>query len=170
MARVLYFAYGSNMSVERLRARVPSAELVRLAFLANHELRFHKRSQRDGSGKCDAAYTGRAEDTVRGVLYSIESTEIRKLDIVEGRGHGYERRTISVVSDDGETLEAETYIATETDPLLRPFDWYKEHVLRGAKAARLPPEYIALIDAVVADVDSDETRRTRELSVYSGSY
>lgn len=50
---ILYFAYGSNMSSARLRARVPSCRPIGIAFLPGHELRFHKRSK-DGSGKCDA--------------------------------------------------------------------------------------------------------------------
>src|SRR5438552_200988 len=64
--RVLYFAYGSNMAIERLKARVPSAELVCIADLAGHQLKFHKRSKRDQSGKCDAAYTGSPQDKVTG--------------------------------------------------------------------------------------------------------
>jgi gamma-glutamylcyclotransferase len=51
-----YFAYGSNMSLSRLRERVPSAEAVGCFSLNGHDLRFHKLSK-DGSGKCDAFFT-----------------------------------------------------------------------------------------------------------------
>src|SRR5438128_1900656 len=51
-AIMLYFAYGSNMLTQRLKARVPSASPKTVAVLFDHGLRFHKRSQ-DGSGKCD---------------------------------------------------------------------------------------------------------------------
>src|SRR5690348_15499711 len=48
---MLYFAYGSNMCTNRLRAkdRVPSAEFVQTARLAKHIFRFHKRSDKDCS-------------------------------------------------------------------------------------------------------------------------
>ena len=59
---MLYFAYGSNMCAGRLRGRVPSAVPVRVARLLNHSLRFHKRSDKDGSGKADACFTGEPED------------------------------------------------------------------------------------------------------------
>jgi len=36
-----YFAYGSNMSLLRLRARVPSAERIGMFTLVEHALRFH---------------------------------------------------------------------------------------------------------------------------------
>jgi len=41
-----YFSYGSNMSIRRLADRVPSAQLVTVAKLPSHTLRFHKRSKR----------------------------------------------------------------------------------------------------------------------------
>ncbi len=164
--RTFYFAYGSNMAVERLRARVPSASLVGTAVLAGHALRFHKPGSIDGSAKCDAACTGNAADSVFGALYSIFTDELVLLDKFEGRGHGYERNTVSVVSGTNETVRAQTYIATRTDPLLRPLDWYKEHVLRGARSLQLPLAYIATIEAVVAEIDGDEERRSRELSIY----
>ena len=165
--RTHYFAYGSNMSLERLRARVPSAELVCVAILPAHVLKFHKHSKKDGSGKCDAAFTGDSEDRVFGALYSIQTNQMRQLDIVEGLGHGYARKTVSVHTSSGETFSAETYIATKFDSSLRPFDWYKEHVLRGARSIGLPESYIASIEVVVADVDAEEERRTTELAIYS---
>lgn len=36
-----YFAYGSNMSLQRLRERVPGAEYLGSYTLINHNLRFH---------------------------------------------------------------------------------------------------------------------------------
>ena len=86
--RTLYFAYGSNMAIERLRARVPSVELICVAALVGHTLKFHKPSKKDGSGKCDAAYTGNSEDNVLGALYSIQTNQLPELDRFEGRGHG----------------------------------------------------------------------------------
>ncbi len=74
---------------------------------------------------------------------------------------------MNVCSESGETFEAETYIATNIDQNLHPFDWYKEHVLRGAKAGDLPADYITMIDAVVSEVDPDAERKARELAVYS---
>ena len=164
-ARTLYFAYGSNMAPERLRSRVPSAELIGVGILVGHQLRFHKRGRNDHSGKCDVPHTGKAEDKVFGVLFSIQTDELAGLDTVEGRGHGYERRTVKLLVGD-QVVEAQTYIATDIDARLRPLDWYKEHVLRGARAAGLPPDYIALIEAVVAESDSDALRRARELAIY----
>jgi len=165
--RTFYFAYGSNMAVERLRARVPSATLLGIAVLAGHALRFDKPGSMDGTAKCDAAHTGNPADSVLGALYSIDAGELTLLDRFEGVGHGYERKRVCVVSASNETVQAEIYVATHTGADLRPLDWYKEHVLRGARALQLPLAYIATIEAIAADIDADEARRSRELSIYA---
>ncbi len=62
-----YFAYGSNMSISRLRERVPSAVRLGIFFLEGHRLCFHKASE-DGSAKCDAYQTNNPNDEVIGAL------------------------------------------------------------------------------------------------------
>lgn len=42
MAKINYFAYGSNMSEPRLKARVSSATKVGMATLKEYQLRFNK--------------------------------------------------------------------------------------------------------------------------------
>jgi len=162
---IAYFAYGSNMAIERLRSRISSAQKICNATLVGHVLKFHKVSK-DGSGKCDAAYTGNSPDKVIGVLYSIKKEELEELDKYEGCGYGYERKCVIISPTSGEQHKAETYVATRIDPNIRPFDWYKEHVLQGATSNDLPIDYIAMISTVTADIDPDTDRRTRELAVY----
>jgi gamma-glutamylcyclotransferase len=154
------------MSVQRLAARVPSARLIGAATLAGHALRFHKPGSRDGTGKCDAFATGLAADVVAGALYSILASELPQLDAVEGAGFGYDRRCVPVTTAQGERVAAQTYLATLRSDGLRPLDWYKEHVLRGARALGLPPAYVAAIEAVAADPDPDPVRHQRELAIY----
>src|SRR5512140_390128 len=167
--QALYFAYGSNMAVERLRARVRSARLLGTAALAGHALRFDKPGSMDGTAKCDAPHTGNPADFVLGALYSIDTGELALLDRFEGVGHGYQRKVVSVVRASGETVPAKIYIATHTGTDLRPLDWYKEHVLRGARALRLPAAYVATIEAVAADVDADAERRARVVDLYGAA-
>jgi gamma-glutamylcyclotransferase len=169
MGPILYFAYGSNMAAERLSARIGSVSRVCVGALAAHRLAFHKPSLRDGSGKCDAARTDDPVDRVLGVVYALPEDVLAVLDRFEGCGMGYERRRARVRSLAGDPLETEIYVATRTDPSLRPFDWYKEHVLRGALAAGLPAEYVAEIEAVATLRDPDEQRRRRELAIYDPS-
>ena len=160
-----YFAYGSNMSSPRLQARLSSVELIATATLADHALRFHKVGS-DGSGKCDAFSTDQTTHPLPGVVFRIARTELTLLDRFEGRGHGYERKTVDITLPDGSTRQAETYYATRIDAALLPFAWYHEHVLRGAREHGLPVEHTRSIEQVTVIQDRDRQRHQRELAIY----
>lgn len=136
-----YFAYGSNMSLVRLRQRVPSAAALGCYSIQGYDLRFHKIGQ-DGSAKCDAYFTQELGDLLYGVLFEIATAEKPFLDKVEGLGHGYTEKTIWVSSESGRCYEATTYIARHINPALKPFSWYVNHVLLGAQESSLPYDYI----------------------------
>ncbi|MGD2112878.1 MAG: gamma-glutamylcyclotransferase [Gammaproteobacteria bacterium] len=162
---LLYFAYGSNMSTLRLRSRAASACAVAMAWLPGHALRFHKRG-RDGTAKCDACHTGHDHDRVYGVVFEIEAHEKPDLDTWEGLGSGYEEKQVTVTDAAGARYQAFTYYATHIDSRLRPYRWYKEHVLRGAREHELPVAYIAAIRSIEAIDDPARDNHGRELSIY----
>jgi gamma-glutamylcyclotransferase (GGCT)/AIG2-like uncharacterized protein YtfP len=161
-----YFAYGSNMSLSRLRRRVPSAQRVSVASLSRHRLRFHKVSWLDGSAKCDAQSTGLLQDLVWGVVYQIEPEERELLDQAEGVGQGYDRCWVEVRLCNYEPCRAFIYQATRIDDTLLPFTWYKQHVVLGARENGLPDDYVNLIEAVQAVADRDLERHRRETMIY----
>ena len=162
----LYFAYGSNMSAERLRAadRTPSAKLIGSARVAGYRLVFDKVSK-DGSSKADCERTGAPQDVVHGALFRIAHGDRPALDKAEGLGYGYDAFEISVETDLG-IVSALTYLATRKDSTLKPFTWYVQHVLNGARQCGLPEAYIAAIERVAAVRDLDFGRESKELSIY----
>lgn len=166
VSTIFYFAYGSNMSTPRIRRRIQSATVLSGACLAGHRLHFRKKSI-DGSAKCDIEYTLVGKDRVHGVVYEIPVNEKNVLDRYEGLGNGYEDRQVSIVLPGGETLIASTYFATHIDISLKPFHWYKEHVLRGAYEHALPGDYVESIEAVHSIPDPDWDKHAMELSIYS---
>ena len=160
-----YFAYGSNMSLKRIRQRVPSARVLGTFSLADHELRFHKHG-RDDSGKCDAFYTGNHSHVVTGVLYEIDASEKSVLDQAEGLGNGYDEKEVSVSDAAGNVAKAVSYYATHINSSLLPFTWYKDHVLIGAREANIPKEYIARIEGVDTVGDPCREREFEQLAIY----
>jgi hypothetical protein len=167
MCPMLYFAYGSNMCAGRLRERVPSAMPVRIAKLLNHTLRFHKRSDKDGSGKADAFFTGERENVIWGVVFEFDPAEKADLDKHEGLGRGYAERQITVIDVDGNHHPTFMYgaEAAHIDPALRPYSWYKRFVIDGARQHYLPPEYIATIEALEAIADPKQARDAENRSI-----
>lgn len=157
------FAYGSNMSTRRIRARTPSARPIGVGRLAGHRLTWHK-AGRDGSAKCDVTPSDGPDDVVWGVLYEIASDERHLLDQAEGLGRGYEHRTVTILAD-GRSVAAGVYYATHVDRSLRPFDWYLALVLAGAVEHGLPGSYVNGIEAVLAVTDPDADRREANLAI-----
>ena len=174
MNTFLYFAYGSNMSERRLRDRVSSAKVIGPGVLQNYYLTFNKCSS-DGSGKCtiEPCKSGR----VYGVLFEIKKKQEKCLDKVEGLCKGYKDRKVSIKIRNykqPETYECrttlcdvKTYQATNPCQNLKPYFWYKQHVLVGAIEQNLPPWYIHRLIQVKAKKDTRPKDVKRELNIYS---
>lgn len=165
MAELHYFAYGSNMSSRRLRHRVPSARVVEMAKLSGHRLAWHKKGG-DGSGKCDIA-VARGDEVVYGVLYSMDSVHKPILDGFEGLGRGYGEKEVDLwLPDRGDAVTAITYYALVIDSTYVPYDWYRDHVLIGAREHGLPQHYVRMIENVPTFEDHDKARAQSERSVH----
>ena len=163
------FAYGSNMNVNRLKQRVPSAIKVCNASLKGYKFSFNKRSN-DGSGKGNIQRANIDEDIVVGVVFEINEAEKPALDAVEGLGNGYNQTVIDLWDENGETFLAQVYIADDNaiDNALSPYDWYKAFVVTGAEQNNLPPDYIERIRNVHASIDTSEQRRQRQFAILNG--
>lgn len=142
----LYFAYGSNMSSARLRARIPGAVPAGAARLEGYRLRCNKRGK-DGSGKANLVSTAEAE--AWGVLFRLPDPDWEALDRFEW---GYERQVCHVLSGLGEGVgavelrEAQLYVALRPEEReIPPFDWYRRHCLEGAREHALPGHVVAQI-------------------------
>lgn len=161
-----YFAYGSNMSKARLRERVPSAQPLGCYRLEGFDLRFHKVGV-DNSAKCDAFCTDHASDNIYGVLYEIDPAELPSLNRAEGLGFGYDQTIVFLSSQSGDAVTAMTYVATHIREGLKPYDWYLNHLLVGAKEGGLPEQYVSeKIAAVKTKKDKDKIRSMMEQQVY----
>jgi len=132
----LYFAYGSNMSSERLAERIDGARSRGAAYLGDHRLRFDKPS-RDGSGKANLAHA--PGDVCWGVVFELRDESWAVLDRFEP---GYVRRPCNVTLTGGAELEATSYVYEPAGREIPPFDWYLEHLLTGAREHALPAAYV----------------------------
>jgi len=108
------------MLTARLRKRVPSATTIGIGQLEGYVLRWDKRSWRDGSGKCDAEFTGQQSDAVWGVVFEFAPEDKQALDQAEGLGNGYMETVVNVLTEVG-PITAITYLATDKDASLRPY-------------------------------------------------
>ena len=156
---LLYFAYGSNLHPLRLQERVPSAEFVTIAVNDGHRIAFEKHGQ-DGSGKCNLVSTGNAGDSAYGAIYTLEPEHKPILDRFEGRG--YRNRPITVHCH-GRDYACFTYVAEQdhVDKHLKPYHWYKQLVVLGARYHRFPEKYISMLESFDSIEDTDTERRQK---------
>lgn len=158
--KFLYFGYGSNMLPKRLLDRCSSAKLIGVGFATNFGLEFTKPST-DGSGK--ATLVPVLGCKVLGALFEIDISDRDNLDRHEGFGFGYTRDDKFVVNACvlGSDVKVSTYIATERDARLMPFDWYLATVVAGALHHDISESYVADLRNTHFAEDTKTDRKTR---------
>jgi gamma-glutamylcyclotransferase len=137
--KVIYFAYGSNMSTKKIRDVVPSAKPIGQARLEGYRLVFNKKSV-DGSSKANLIRS--AGDKVWGVLYEMDEGELKRLDRSEG---GYLRKFLEVIANAGGPVKAFAYLSSKLTNSL-PYHWYKRLVVDGAREHNLPAAYVDVLE------------------------
>ncbi len=157
-----YLAFGSNLLMARLEARIGSFAVVGRTQLSGRSLRYHKAGA-DGSGKADCFWTGQDSDVVWGMVYTIDAVQRAELAEIEGVGNGYREAmaTVRVNAPTG-TRELDVFFyeaeSEAVRPELLPFDWYREYILKGAQQHRFDPDYVDLISAQQVMPDPDPER------------
>ena len=137
-----YFAYGSNMNPNRMEERGAYFRSYRRAVLKGYKLRFNKRSIKGfGCANIEPA----ENQVVEGVLYELENPEeaINELDYYEGYPSHYGRKVLTVVTEDGEEVDAIVYIANPevVDDSLKPTKNYLSNLLKACEMGILSEEY-----------------------------
>ena len=100
-----YFAYASNLNKKQMQERCPDSHPKFLATLPNYKLVFVGWYREWKGGK--ASIKSFHGDKVRGAIYEVNESCLRKLDKYET---GYERINITVFDEDNEPVPAITYI------------------------------------------------------------
>jgi cation transport regulator ChaC len=141
-----YFAYGSNLSVDQKTKRTGTIREARRCRLSGHRLAFNKERQQ---GDVVANIVPDEGATVWGVAYLCDEEAIAALDCCEGvTGGHYRHEHVAVVTDEGDVLEALTYVGGEDHVVEegRPSRTYLDLILAGARHHGLPEEYIRQIE------------------------
>ena len=166
---MMIFAYGSNMNINRLTQRVPSATKFTNVFLPGYKLVCNKVSK-DGSAKANIVKSGITTDIVWGVLFKIEKKEKPLLDKAEGLGKGYNEDSLTFYAENNSQHVAQVYIADSNsiNNSLVAYDWYKEFIITGAIQNQLPADYISQLQSIPCIPDPDEKRSKKNYSILRG--
>jgi cation transport regulator ChaC len=140
---IYYFAYGSNLWIEQMVRRIGPVDRndgwPRRASLAGYRLLFNMQGE---DGNVYANIEPAEESNVLGVVYRCTPEALRIMDQYES---GYERRQVSVSSENGEQLDVTTYVALTdhvTAVATAPTHEYLQRIIVGVTEQGLPDAYI----------------------------
>lgn len=111
--REIYFAYGSNMDMDQMLERCPSAKHIGTGVLYECKIGFTRFSSSRGSSVADVI--PQKNGNVWGLLYSISADDVRKLDSCEGVPNAYRRVKKSIY-----------FLTPDNSPFLKPGKQYEE--------------------------------------------
>lgn len=129
MNKILYLAYGSNLNLEQMAHRSPTAKVVGATVLKDYKLLF-----RGGHGGSVATVEPMKGIVVPVLLWEITPADEAALDRYEGFPFLYRKETVKVKLGK-KNVEAMVYIMNEGRELGTPSCYYYSVILEGYRAA-----------------------------------
>ncbi len=126
-----FFAYASNLNQKQMRERCPDNKSKFRATLPNYKLVFVGWS-RQWRGGMASIRPFRGEKVI-GAIYEISEQCLRRLDRYEGYPDDYNRFTVTVFDEDGESTQAITYIKAGQSEETPPSSEYLSVIQQGYK-------------------------------------
>jgi len=125
-----YFAFGSNMSAQRMHERLGWSPSRSGAILPNYEMIFNKNSNDGGKANIMSS----PGNIVEGILYSVNEEDLLILDKYEGvADNQYKRYDIKVRNNNKNSIAAVAYKALNTGKVYAPTEEYLNYILEGKK-------------------------------------
>lgn len=124
-----YFAYATNLSRKQMQERCPDSQPMFTATLHHYRLVFlgWSRQWRGGVASIRSFRGGK----VLGAVYQVSEECLRRLDKYEGSD--YSRLNVKLNDEDGELIEAVTYIRTRQTEETKPSPEYLAIIQQGYK-------------------------------------
>jgi gamma-glutamylcyclotransferase (GGCT)/AIG2-like uncharacterized protein YtfP len=121
----LYVAYGSNLHLEQMAARCPSATIFGVGRLNNWVLLYRGRE-----GNAHATIARKKGSSVPVLIWNIEPEDERRLDMYEGYPRYYFKQDV-MVDIGGQKKKAMVYIMNLRQQAARPSRSYVETIRQG---------------------------------------
>lgn len=148
----LYFAYGSNLNLQKMSQKLTKPRVVGIARLANHKIGFYGHSV-IWDGAVETVVPDNQSE-VWGILYQLEAYEWAQLDNFEdarldGTGE-YFHYPVEVLDEQNVPREAFLYKKAQLREPKQPSTEYLDVIIQGAKEQGLPEGYIAILQNIVS--------------------
>jgi gamma-glutamylcyclotransferase (GGCT)/AIG2-like uncharacterized protein YtfP len=158
MKKILYIAYGSNLNLDQMAYRCPTARIVGAGTVKDYRLLF--RGPHEGAVATIEPFLG---GRVPVLVWEITKQDEAALDRYEGWPILYRKEKIGV-DIDGTAMTAMVYIMNEGRPLAQPSPYYYAVIREGYKTAGLDLD--ALRQATVDSTGDDAFYRAQIRYLY----
>ena len=143
-AELYYFAYGSNMNEEQMRARCSSPKVIAVSKLPDHQLAFFGYSA-VWDGAEESVIPALGQD-VWGVIYELTPSDKDKLDdcqdaLFDGTGD-YFHSPAKVSDQEGKVYSVLLYKKAKLGTPQQPSQEYLNFIVQGAVDHQLPSDYV----------------------------
>lgn len=141
-----YFAYGANLSIDRLRQKHMIVEALGPAKIPDYKINFDMPTEFKEKGYASIEKAQGFE--VWGVAFKISKLSLILLDIMEWVPFSFYDRISLPIELDGKKLTVFTYMATHPKKGLTPSNAYLGFILDSSRKLNFPASYIEQIQKV----------------------
>ena len=129
---IKYFGYGSNMDLQRIKARGVNIYNLERGTLENWRIVFNLIDE-DIVGSGFANIEPHDKSNVEGVIYLIDEVSVISLDKFEDYPIDYSKEILKVKDENNQYVECLAYVGQlgRLRPELRPTRSYLQHILNG---------------------------------------
>jgi gamma-glutamylcyclotransferase (GGCT)/AIG2-like uncharacterized protein YtfP len=129
---VKYFAYGSNMDLQRIKSRGVNVYNIEKGVLNNWRLVFNVIDE-DVAGSGFANIQPYEKSQVEGIIYSIDELSVINLDKFEDYPIDYSKEILKVKDESNQYIECLVYVGQldRLKPNLKPTSSYLQFILNG---------------------------------------
>ncbi len=157
MKKRLYIAYGSNLNLEQMSRRCPTAKVIGTSEIRDYELIF-----RGARESAVATIEKKKGSTVPIVVWEIKAKDERALDIYEGHPNFYQKQDFDIKVN-GENITAMAYVMTQGHRHGVPSIYYYKTIYDGYKANGLDLEILDCAVKKAINLTRKEVEEEREL-------
>lgn len=125
--KTLYLAYGSNLNLEQMKRRCPTAKKVGTTILEDYKLTFQ-----GGYKSAVATIKPEKDSTVPVLIWKLEKEDEAALDRYEGWPRLYRKETLQVMLN-GKKTDVMVYIMNDGYPVNEPSVYYYSTIRKGYK-------------------------------------
>ena len=124
-----YFAYASNLNLKQMQERCRDCKPLFRAIIPNYRLIFAGWNRKWRGGV--ATIKPSRDEKVYGAVYEISDRCLRVLDGYEGYPAVYDHLNVLVIKEDGEALQAVTFVKREQSEETQPSQEYVAVIRQG---------------------------------------